>query len=369
MRRVALLALVLGLLAAFAVVLGVGGREQEKQAQQRQSYRFAPVVRNVDEPVHVTAPRSEPNNLYIVEKGGKIRVRVRGVLRARPFLDISRLVSNGSEQGLLSMAFHPNYGRGNNRRFFVYYTDRGEDERIVEYRSRGLARSPVRARQLLFMQDPYSNHNGGQLAFGPDGYLYAANGDGGSGGDPENRAQNTRVLFGKIFRFNVGASRPRASIVGFGLRNPWRFSFDRQTGDLYIGDVGQNDWEEIDFTPRQSPGLENYGWRVYEGRARFTNETPNPAGRLVFPVVVQPNPPNCSIIAGFVYRGTAVPSARGRFFFGDNCASQIRSIPAPGGTQMRNEPFNISSLSSFGEDARGELYATSLNGVVYRLVR
>jgi glucose/arabinose dehydrogenase len=362
MRRIALFALPFAIVGS-AVALGADEREQ------RSSYRFAAVVRNVDEPVHVTAPRSEPNNLYIVEKGGRIRVRVRGVLRARPFLDIRRLVSAGSEQGLLSLAFHPNYGRGSNRRFFVYYTDNDGDERIVEYRSRGLSRAPVRVRQLLFMDDPYSNHNGGQLAFGPDGYLYAANGDGGSGGDPENRAQNMRTLFGKIFRFNVGVPRPRAAIVGLGLRNPWRFSFDRQTGDLYIGDVGQNDWEEIDFTPRPSPGVENYGWRVYEGRARFTNETPNGAGRLVFPIVVQPNPPNCSIIAGFVYRGTAVPSARGRFFFGDNCESNIRSITAPGGTQVRNEPFDISGLSSFGEDPRGELYATSLNGVVYRLVR
>jgi glucose/arabinose dehydrogenase len=363
MRRVALVTLLLAALAAGAVVLRADGKEQ------RLSYRFVPAVRNLDEPVHVTATRSEVNNLYIVEKGGKIRVRVRGRLRARPFLDISRLVSNGSEQGLLSLAFHPNYGRGNNRRFFVYYTDTGGDERIVEYRSRGLSRSPVRVRQLLFLNDPYSNHNGGQLAFGPDGYLYAGNGDGGSGGDPENRAQNMRTLFGKLFRFNVNVRRPRAVIVGLGLRNPWRFSFDRQTGDLYIGDVGQNAWEEVDFTPRSSPGLENYGWRVYEGRERFTNETPNPAGKLVFPIVVEPNPPNCSVIAGFVYRGTAVPAARGRFFFGDNCASRIRSVPAPGGTQVRNEPFNVSSLSSFGEDVRGELYAASLDGVVYKLVR
>jgi glucose/arabinose dehydrogenase len=365
-RLVTPLAIVVVVLVA-AVVTGRGDGRDERG--ERASYRFAIAVRNVDEPVHVTAPRSELNNLYIVEKGGRIRVRVRGRLRARPFLDISRLVSTGSEQGLLSLAFHPNYGRGNNRRFFVYYTDSSGDERIVEYRSRGLSRSPVRVRQLLHMDDPYSNHNGGQLVFGPDGYLYAANGDGGSGGDPENRAQNMRTLFGKMFRYNVGVARPRAVITALGLRNPWRFSFDRQTGDLYIGDVGQNAWEEIDFTPRRSPGLENYGWRVYEGRARFTNERPNPAGRLVMPIVVMPNPPNCSVIGGFVYRGSAVPTARGRYFFGDNCNDVIRSVAAPGGTEVRNEPFRISGLSSFGEDARGELYATSLDGVVYRLVR
>jgi glucose/arabinose dehydrogenase len=360
MKRLLTPVAIVAVVITAAVVTGRGdGRED------RTAYRFVVAVRNVSEPVHVTAPRNEPNNLYIVEKGGRIRVRVRGRLRARPFLNISRSVSNGSEQGLLSMAFHPNYAR--NKRFYIDYTDSSGDTRIVEYRSRGLARAPVRVRQLFFQDDPYSNHNGGQLIFGPDGYLYAGMGDGGSGGDPENRAQNLGSLFGKLLRFNVNVRRPRATIVGYGLRNPWRFSFDRQTGDLYIGDVGQNAWEEVNFTRRGSPGLENYGWRVFEGRSRFTSETPNSQGRLVGPIAVLPNPPHCSVIGGFVYRGRAVPAARGRYFFGDNCDSRIRSLPAPGGTQMRTEPFQINGLSSFGEDARGELYATSLNGVVYRL--
>ena len=154
------------------------------------------------------------------------------------------------------------------------------------------------------------------------------------------------------------------------MRNPWRFSFDRLTGDLYIGDVGQDSWEELDFTPRSSPGLENYGWRVFEGKARYTNEKPNSAGRLVRPYVVMPNPPNCSVIGGFVYRGTAVPAAVGRYFFGDNCASRVRSVTAGGGTQVRDEPFTVTGLSSFGEDAKGELYMTSVQGGnVYRLAR
>ena len=345
---------------AFIVALSARG------GSERSALRIVPVASGLSEPVHVSAPRNQKNNVYIVEKPGRIRVVVSGRLRPRPFLDITRLVTNGGEQGLLSVAFSPRYAT--NQRFYVYYTDKGEDTRIVEYRSRGLSRSPVKVRQLFFQKDPYSNHNGGQLAFGPDGFLYAGTGDGGAGGDPENRAQNLQSKFGKILRFNVKKRRPAAQIVGYGLRNPWRFSFDRKTGDLYIGDVGQDAWEELNFTPRSSPGIENYGWRVYEGKERYTNEAPNSVGRLVTPYVVLSNPPNCSVIGGFVYRGTAVPAAKGRYFFSDNCASRIRSVAARGGTQVRDEPFTVGGVSSFGEDARGELYMTSLQGGnVFRL--
>jgi len=358
-RRLLLAALVLVALAAF-VALSARGQSE------RRALRLVPVASGLEEPVHVAAPRNEPNNLYVVEKPGRVRVIVRGTLRVRPFLNIVPLVTNGGEQGLLSVAFNPRYAT--NRRFYVYYTDKNEDTRIVEYRSRGLSRSPVRVRVVFFQRDPYPNHNGGQLAFGPDGYLYAGTGDGGSGGDPQNRAQNLSSKFGKLLRFNLKARHPQAQIVGYGLRNPWRFSFDRLTGDLYIGDVGQNSWEELDFTRRLSPGLENYGWRVYEGRARYTNETPNTAGHLVFPYVVLPNPPNCSVIGGFVYRGKAVTAARGRYFFGDNCASRIRSVSSGGGTSVRDEAFRVDGLSSFGEDARGELYLASVqSGNVYKL--
>jgi glucose/arabinose dehydrogenase len=342
-------------LAAFTTGVALAAREDS----ERSALRLIRVAQ-VEQPVHASAPRSEPNNLYIVERTGKIRVRVRGRLRARPFLDLSNSISTGSEQGLLSVAFHPRYAR--NRLFYVDYTDRNEDTRIVEYRSRGLTRKPVRTRQIFFQDDPYSNHNGGQLAFGPDGYLYAGTGDGGAGGDPENRAQNLRSLFGKLLRFNVSRRKPQPVIIGYGLRNPWRFSFDRQTGDLYIGDVGQNSWEELDYTPRRSPGLENYGWRVYEGRERYTQETPNSEGHLVTPYVVLPNPPNCSVIGGFVYRGNAVPAAKGRYFFSDNCAGRVRSVPAGGGSSVRDEPFRVDGSSSFGEDARGGLYIMSVTG-------
>jgi glucose/arabinose dehydrogenase len=361
MHRLGLAASALVLLAAAAVAIAARG------GGGAISPRIVLVARGLSEPVHVSAPRNETNNVYVVEQPGRIRVIVRGRLRARPFLNITRLVLGGGEQGLLSVAFHPRYAR--NHRFYVDYTDRNGDARIVEYRSRGLSRSPVKVRQLFFQNDPYPNHNGGQLAFGPDGYLYAGTGDGGSGGDPENRAQNLQSTFGKILRFNVKKRRPAPQIVGYGLRNPWRFSFDRVKGDLYIGDVGQDSWEELDFTPRRSPGLENYGWRVYEGKKRYSNETPNSAGHLVMPYFVMPNPPNCSVIGGFVYRGKAVPAAVGRYFFSDNCASRVRSVASGGGT-ARDEPFTIPGLSSFGEDARGELYMASVqSGRVYKLAR
>jgi glucose/arabinose dehydrogenase len=347
--------------AAFSTGVALAARDDS----DRSALRLIRIA-SVEQPVHLSAPRSEPNNVYIVERTGRIRVRRGSTLRARPFLNVSSRISTGSEQGLLSVAFHPRYAR--NRLFYVNYTDTSGDTRVVEYKSRGLARTPRRTRQILFIAQPYSNHNGGQIAFGNDGYLYVATGDGGSGGDPENRAQNLRSLLGKMLRINVNIRRPRPVIVGYGLRNPWRFSFDRQNGDLYIGDVGQNAWEELDYTPRRSPGLENYGWRVFEGRERYTQETPNSAGHLVAPYVVLPNPPNCSVIGGFVYRGNAVPSAKGRYFFSDNCAGRVRSVPARGGSSVRDEPFRVDGSSSFGEDAKGELYVMSVTGGnVYRI--
>ena len=207
--------------------------------------------------------------------------RAAGRLLARAFLDIRGRVVSGGEQGLLGLAFHPNYGR--NRRFYVNYTDRRRNTNVVEYRANrtSTAALPRTARRLLFVPQPYANHNGGGLAFGPDGLLYVGMGDGGSGGDPENRAQNMRTLLGKLVAINVNARRPAPRIAALGLRNPWRFTFDRANGDLYVGDVGQNAWEEINYVPRRSPGLENYGWDAWEGRARFEQKaTPTGPDRL-----------------------------------------------------------------------------------------
>jgi glucose/arabinose dehydrogenase len=360
MRRIALAAVLLAALAAVVALRANGGSE-------RSQVRIVRVASGLTEPVVVTAPPNEPNNLYVAEKVGRVRVIIRGRLRARPFLDIRSLVLDNGEQGMLGLAFSPNYAK--NRHFYVDYTDRNGDARLVEYKSRGLTRKPRKLRQIFFQDDPYPNHNGGNLVFGPGGYLFTGTGDGGSGGDPENRAQNLKSTFGKLLRLNVNARHPSPMIVGYGLRNPWRFSFDRKNGDLYIGDVGQDEWEELDYTKKGTPGLENYGWRVYEGRARYTtNQTPNGAGHLVFPYLTLPHPPNCSVIGGYVYRGSAVPAAQGRYFFGDNCASRIKSVPAGGSNQVRDEPFTVDGLSTFGEDVRGELYLASVtSGNVYKL--
>ena len=335
------------------------------------TYEFRRLVNAVD-PVHVAAPANKPGWIYVVEQAGRIRIAVNGRFRSTPFLDIRRLVRSGGEQGLLSIAFHPRFA--SNRRFFVDYTDVNGNTRVVEYRANAAGtRALLRTRkQWLAVAQPYSNHNGGQLAFGPDGRLYVGMGDGGAGGDPENRAQNLGSRLGKLLRFNVAVARPRPQIASLGLRNPWRFSFDRANGDLYIADVGQNAWEEIDYVPRARIGeLANYGWDVFEGRARFEQKEPNPRGRLIAPVHVYGRGDGCSVTGGFVYRGSAVPAARGRYFFGDFCSGTIWSLVIAGGraSDVRRESTRIPGLSSFGEDSRGELYATSLSGGVYRLRR
>jgi glucose/arabinose dehydrogenase len=357
---------IFALLAALAAAVAPGATGHA----ERSALSLKLVASGLSSPLYVAAPRSERNRLYVVEQDGLIRVLVNGKLRAAPFLDVRGKVTAGGEQGLLSVAFHPSYAR--NHRFYVDYTDKSGNTRVIEYRSNGTRALPGTARQLLFVKQPYPNHNGGQLEFGPDGYLYVGMGDGGSGGDPENRAQNLSAQLGKLLRLNVNARGAKWQIVGYGLRNPWRFSFDRATGDLVIGDVGQGQWEEIDYTPKVSPGLENYGWDVYEGRAKFEDKAPNPAGHLVFPIHVYSHSDGCSVTGGYVYRGQAVPDARGRYFFGDYCSGTIWSLRIAGGqaADVRKEPFQVASLSSFGQDARGEVYATSLDrGTVYRLSR
>jgi glucose/arabinose dehydrogenase len=352
-------------LAAVVLPGAAGGGRAQGQLHLRL------VVSGLQEPTFVGAPRNEPGKLYVVEKPGRILVVQNGRLRAKPFLDIRSLVgSNDSEQGLLSVAFHPSYAT--NHRFFVDYTDRNGNTRVVEYRSNGTAALPGSARQLLFVHQPYANHNGGQLQFGPDGKLYVGMGDGGSGGDPGNRAQNLNSRLGKLLRLNVDRAGARWEIAGYGLRNPWRFSWDRATGNLYIGDVGQNDWEEVDVrTPAQQRFLSNYGWRVWEGRSRYTlGQSVNPRGRLVFPILVYSHSVGCSITGGYVYRGKAVPAARGRYFYGDYCQGTIWSLRVVNEKLrgVRREPFKVSNLSSFGEDAAGELYAVGLSGELYKLI-
>jgi glucose/arabinose dehydrogenase len=358
--------------AALAVALPSAACGSSTSPDASQGLRL--IASGLDSPVYVTAPRSERGKLYVVEQPGVIRVLVNGRLQPQPFLDIRGMVKSGGEQGLLSMAFHPNYAK--NHRFFAYFNDTSGGVRVYQFRSNGTIGLPGTGKALLLVPHrEFDNHNGGQLQFGPDGFLYAGTGDGGSGGDPHNHSQNLGSRLGKLLRLNVNKAAAKWKVVGYGLRNPWRFAWDRATRDLYIGDVGQNEWEEIDVrTPRQQRVPNNYGWRVWEGRSRYTaGQRVNPRGKLVFPIAVYEHVSgNCSVTGGYVYRGRAVPAARGRYFYGDYCSGTVWSLRAVRGKLRgapRREPFRVSSLSSFGEDAAGELYATSLDGKLYKLTR
>jgi glucose/arabinose dehydrogenase len=353
-------------LVAAVAVSCASGSGSERSASALRLNVFA---RGLSEPVYLTSPRSQPGRVYVVEKCGRIRVFVNGRRLAQPFLDIRNLVGcGGSEQGLFAVAFHPGYTR--NHRFFVHYTDRRGDTRVAEYRSNGSAAIPSTRRELLFVDQPYANHNGGEITFGPDGLLYLGLGDGGGGGDPENRAQNLRSKLGKLLRLNVDRRGAGWQIAAYGLRNPWRFAFDRANGNLYIADVGESAFEEIDFRSRaRLARVANYGWSVYEGRARHdTSRRLRGGGQLVMPVAVYSHRFGCSVTGGYVYRGRAVSSARGRYFYGDYCTGIIWSLRMSGGrASVRRERIHVDELSSFGEDARGELYAISLGGTIYRL--
>jgi glucose/arabinose dehydrogenase len=317
--------------------------------------------------VLVTQAPGEPGRLYVVEQGGLVRVVRNGRVLPASFLDVRSLVVAGGEQGLLGLAFSPGYAR--DKTFYVNYTASGDGStRIVRYRAargRALAES---AREILRVAQPYPNHNGGNLQFGPDGRLWVGLGDGGSGGDPEDRAQNPRTLLGKMFRLDVRKPRPKPELVAIGLRNPWRYSFDRTTGDLWIGDVGQNEIEEIDRLPRNTSGLVNFGWNVFEGLSRFGNDPLGP-GRLLEPVAQYTHADGCSVTGGYVYRGKGIPRLAGRYVFGDYCSGKIWTISTAGGT-LRREPVTIPQLTSFGESLDGgTLYAVSGAGTIYRFAR
>jgi glucose/arabinose dehydrogenase len=337
------------------------------------------------EPVFVTAPPGDRGAQFVVEQGGRIMVVRDGRKRGTPFLDITRQVTSGGEQGLLSMAFAPDYA--DSGLFYIYFTDSGGDQRVVEYRRASADRAdPDSARLVLEMPDDESNHNGGMLLFGPGGHLYIGTGDGGGAGDrhgPRGNAQNLGSLLGKILRIDPratggraytipgsnpfrGRSGARPEIYAYGLRNPWRFSFDRRTDDLAIGDVGQNEIEEIDFV-RSGRG-KNFGWRPFEGRSRYTPGESAPGH--VQPVIQRfHSRGSCSITGGVVVRDRAVPALYGRYVFGDVCKDRVESARLRPGraSAQRVTRLRVPSLVSFGEDARGRVYAVSLEGPVFRI--
>jgi hypothetical protein len=325
-------------------------------------------VSGFDSPTYIAAAPGQPDRLYVVEQAGTIRY-VRAGRIAGTLLDIRSRVSCGGERGLLSVAFSPSYAR--NHLFYVDYTDRRGDTRVVEFRSRNNSAILGSARQLLFVDQPYPNHNGGQLQFGPDGLLYVGMGDGGSGGDPQNHAQNVADRLGKLLRIDPTKPSAEWQVVGYGLRNPWRFSFDRATGDLWIGDVGQDAWEEIDFQTRTSKGGENYGWKIMEGNHCGaggaancpTNPAPPPCGSPLFqnPLFEYDHAGGrCSVTGGYVYRGSQDSGLVGTYLYGDYCSGQIW------GNGQLLSPI-VPGLTTFGQDASGELYAATDRGRLLRI--
>ena len=348
------------------------------------------VLQGLDSPTYLTHAGDE--RLFITEQVGRIQVVVDGQVAEQPFLDITnRVNSNASEQGLLSVAFHPQYAE--NGFFYVNYTDYNGDTVISRFSvsdSDPNQADPFSEYAILMISQPYTNHNGGLIKFGPDGYLYVGMGDGGSAGDPDNNAQNPDTLLGAMLRIEPSASdddpasyenppdnpyldeyQAQTEVWAIGLRNPWRFSFDRQTGDLYVADVGQNQYEEVNFVPAGQGGALNYGWPIMEGLHCFRQENCDQS-ELLLPVVEYSHAQGgCSVTGGYVYRGEQFAELRGNYFFGDFCSGMIWSLfrTADGQWQWSEEPVTTvdGSITSFGEDLAGELYVVTQQGDIYRI--
>jgi glucose/arabinose dehydrogenase len=342
------------------------------------------VASGLEDPVDLQAAPGDRSRLFVAEQGGRIRV-VRGGSVVATFLDLRSRVSRGGEQGLLGLAFHPRYD--SNGRFFVNYTDQAGDTHIAEFRvtSNPEVADANSERTILFVGQPFDNHNGGGLAFGPDGLLYIALGDGGSGGDPFRNGQSLGTLLGKILRIDVDSGNPyaipssnpftgtagaRGEIWALGLRNPFRFSFDRSTGDMYIGDVGQNRREEVSVGIASRRGGENYGWNITEGSLCFSPGTGCNTSGLTLPVLDYATGPGgtCAVTGGYVYRGCRMPGYQGTYFYGDYCAAFVRSFRLVSGAAADQRDFSaalsrdVGALSSFGQDLDGELYIVDRDG-------
>ena len=348
-------------------------------------YALQEVVSGLTRPVVLTYADDGTDRMFIVEQRGLIHVLRDGQLLDEPYLDLQDRVTDAeNEQGLLGLAFSPDFAQSG--RFYVYYTseDAGKNT-LSRFQADPAAdvADPDSEQILRAVDDPYGNPNGGDILFGPDGYLYVGLGDGGAGGDPEDRAQNLDELLGKILRLDVsgdeiaippdnpfaqGGGRPEIWI--YGVRNPWRFSFDRATGDLWIGDVGQNEIEEIDYLPAGQAGGRNLGWRAYEGSAEYA-DTSHPNEDPVFPVLEYHHDQGCSVTGGYVYRGPALPALNGAYFYGDFCSGHVWAAwTKDGGATWENRLFGDAgiSLSSFAQDRDGELYLIDHGGVIYKLV-
>lgn len=349
------------------------------------AFDLIPVVtQGLQSPLFLTHAGDGSGQLFVVEQPGTIRIIDHGVLQDTPFLDLrDRVWTKGDEQGLLGLAFHPDHRR--NGRLFVNYNRREDGATVVaEYSRQGLSlqASAATERRLMVVPQPHLNHNGGMVAFGPDGYLYIGRGDGGSRGDPQNRAQNPHEWLGKILRIDVDHERPyaipegnpfvagdgRPEIFAYGIRNPWRFSFDRETGMLWLADVGQYKWEEIDLVVAGG----NYGWRIMEGTHCYNPEEGCSPDGLIFPIAEYGHEHGrCSITGGYVYRGHVIAALRGTYLFGDYCSGELFAISASANRRTSAVPRVLMKtgfrISSFGEDEAGEVYIVDHKGGIYRL--
>jgi glucose/arabinose dehydrogenase len=373
--------LALGGTAALAVAV-VGLRCRAPQDGGQAGLALVPVVRGLEAPVALTAPDGDPR-LFVVEQPGRIRVIRGGTLLPRPFLDLTAGVRAGGERGLLGLAFHPRFAE--NGRFYVDYTDRNGDTRVERYTAAPGADTadPASAQLVLAVTQPYANHNGGDVAFGPDGMLYVGMGDGGSGGDPHGNGQSLATLLGKLLRLDVdhaepytvpadnpfvGRARARPEIWAYGLRNPWRFAFDPDAHTLYIADVGQNAWEEVDVAPAASGGLD-YGWNRMEGTHCY-GLAPCRREGLTLPALEYGHRDGCAVVGGFVYRGRAIEALAGRYLYSDYCGGWLRSFRYDAGAAVERRQWlipRVGAVLSFGRDAAGELYLLTADGTAYRI--
>jgi len=330
------------------------------------SIRLEVVASGLDQPLHVQSPPGD-SRLFIVEQPGRIRVVRDGAVLQRPFIDLTDRVQGGGERGLLSVAFHPSYR--SNGRFFVNYTDSAGDTRVVEFRAGpdDDTASAAAVREWLRVGQPFANHNGGHILFGPDGRLYIGMGDGGAAGDPAGNAQNRRSLLGKLLALDVDGPAPARPVIhALGLRNPWRMAFD--SGLLYIADVGQGKWEEVNVARADSAGI-NYGWRTMEGAHCFLIPVCAKSG-LHPPVLEYSHDEGCSITGGVVYRGRAIPGLAGHYFYSDWCEGWLRSFridPTGAADRRQWRVARVPSVTSVSADAFGEVYVVSGSGTVYRL--
>ena len=370
-----------------AVVLACGSVSAPARAVPTElTLNLQQVISGLRSPVDIRTAGDGSGRLFIVEKRGTIQVAHGGQLLERPFLDLRPIVgSSGSEQGLLGLAFHPRYR--DNGVFFVNYTDTNGDTVVARYQVSADpdVADPGTGAVILFQDQPYANHNGGNLVFGPDGYLWIGLGDGGSGGDPHHNAQNGATWLGKLLRIDVDGGFPYVvppdnpfvgwpdlvpEIWAVGLRNPWRYTFDRLTGDLWIGDVGQNTWEEVDFVPAGSGGGLNFGWNVAEGNHCFRGSNCD-LSPFVAPVAeYRTGAEGCAVVGGYVYRGAAYPAMYGTYLYADECSGRLWSLTRDEAGNWHNaELLRVRvNISSFGEDEAGELYVAGYgDGTIYRV--